>query len=95
MPDEVPIPTQPTAVASAVSQKIPDFWPSDPELWFAQAEALFAAQNITQEKTKFGHVVCVLPAQYSLEVRLERSMLLMAQQGYVGKNFKEHVLNLM
>jgi len=64
MPDEVDIPTQPTATANAISLKLPD-----PELWFAQAEALFAAQNITHEKTKFGHVVRVLPAQYASEVR--------------------------
>ena len=69
MPDEADIPTQPTAIANAVSLKLPDFWPSDPELWFAQAEALFTAQNITHEKTKFGHVVRVLPAQYASEVR--------------------------
>lgn len=69
MPDEADIPTQPTTSACAVSLKLPEFWPSDPELWFAQAEALFAAQNITQEKTKFGHVVRVLPAQYASEVR--------------------------
>ena len=36
----------PTATAYAVSLKLPD-----PELWFAQAEALFTAQNVTQEKT--------------------------------------------
>ena len=69
MPDEAAIPAQPTAVASAVSLKLPDFWASDPEPWFAQAEAKFAAQHITQEKTKFGHVVGVLPAQYVSEVR--------------------------
>ena len=39
------------------------------ELWFAQAEALFRAQNVTQEKTKFGHVVRVLPTRYASEVR--------------------------
>ena len=62
MPDEA-------ITTNAVSLKLPDFWPSDPELWFAQAEALFTAQNITQEKTKFAHVVRVLPAQYASEVR--------------------------
>ena len=30
---------------------------------------MFRAQNVTQEKTKFGHVVCVLPARYASEVR--------------------------
>lgn len=69
MPDEADSPTQPTAIANAVSLKLLDFWPSDPELWFAQAEALFATQNITHEKTKFGHVVRVLPAQCASEVR--------------------------
>ena len=68
MPDEAAIQAQTTVVASAVLPKLPDFWPSDPELWFAQAEALFAAQNITQEKTKFGHVVRVLPAEYAWEI---------------------------
>ena len=66
MPDEA---QQPTAIANAISLKLPDFWPSDPELWFAQAEALFDAQNITQEKTKFAHMVRVLLAQYASEVR--------------------------
>ena len=53
----------PTATAYAVSLKLPD-----PELWFAQAEALFRAQNVTEEKTKFGHVR-VLPGLYASEVR--------------------------
>ena len=30
---------------------------------------MFRAQNVTQEKTKFGHVVRVLPARYASEVR--------------------------
>ncbi len=53
----------------AIALKLPDFWPFDPELWFVQDEALFEAQNITQEKTKFAHVVRVLPARYASEVR--------------------------
>ena len=62
---------KPTVVVftNAVALKLPEFWPSDRELWFAQAEALFAAQNVRQEKTKFGHVVRVLPARYASEVR--------------------------
>ena len=58
-----------TPAITAVSLKLPEFWPSDPELCFAQAEALFSAQNISSETTRFGHVVRVLPAQYALEVR--------------------------
>ena len=60
---------QATANTYAISLKLPDFWPSDPELWFAQVEALFEAQNITQEKTKFAHVVRILLARYASEVR--------------------------
>ena len=60
---------QATAATYAISVKLPDFWPSDPELWFAQLEASFTAQKITQEQTKFAHVVRVLPARYASEVR--------------------------
>lgn len=69
MPDKAVQLAEPTTIASAVLLKLPDFWPSDPGLWFAQAEVLFTAQNITQEKMKFGHVVWVLSAQYASEVR--------------------------
>ncbi|XP_028404003.1 uncharacterized protein LOC114526611 [Dendronephthya gigantea] len=68
MTDEEQAP-QATATTYAISLKLPDFWPSDPELWFAQVEALFEALKITQEKTKFAHVVCVLPTRYASEVR--------------------------
>ena len=50
-----------TATTYAISLKLPDFWPSDPELWFAP--------KITQEQTKFAHVVRLLPARYASEVR--------------------------
>ena len=69
MPDEAAIWTQPTAAAGAVLLKLLDIWLSDPKHWLAQAQALFAAQNVTQEKTKFGHVVHILPVQYASEVR--------------------------
>ena len=59
---------QATATTHAISLKLPDFWPSDPELWFAQVEASFEAQRITQEQTKFAHVVRVLPARYASEI---------------------------
>lgn len=58
-------PGQSSTIANAVSLKLPEFWPSDPELSFAQAEALFQAQHIIQEKTKFNHVIRILTAQYA------------------------------
>lgn len=65
MPDEA---GQPTATAQTVSLKLPDFWPFDPEHWFAQAEALFTAKKITREKTRFDHFIRVLPAKYVSQV---------------------------
>ena len=40
---------QASATTYAISLKLLDFWPSDPELWFAQVEASFKAQKITHE----------------------------------------------
>ena len=56
MPNEADHLPQPTTIANAVLLKLLDLWLSDSELWFAQAEALFTAQNITQQKTKLNHV---------------------------------------
>lgn len=46
----------PAAVAS-VAVKLPDFWKSDPAMWFAQAEAQFALAGVTRDETKFYHIV--------------------------------------
>lgn len=45
------------AAAAAVAVKLPDFWKSDPTMWFAQAEAQFALGGVTQDVTKFHHIV--------------------------------------
>jgi hypothetical protein len=49
--------------------KIPPFWPTDPELWFAQIETQFALARITSDETKFYHVCGNLEAKYAAEVR--------------------------
>ena len=48
------------AKVSAVSVKLPPFWPDKAVLWFAQAESQFHLRSITVDKTKFAHVVTML-----------------------------------
>ena len=53
------------AKVSAVSLKLPPFWPSKATLWFAHAEAQFHLRNITVDKTKFAHVLTMLDSTSS------------------------------
>ena len=43
--------------AAAVSVKLPPFWPEKARFWFTIVEANFVTSRITDEKTKFYHVV--------------------------------------
>ncbi len=45
---------------NAVSLKLPTFWPEQPAVWFAQAEAQFTLRNITADDTKYHYVVAAL-----------------------------------
>ncbi len=60
----------PAAVnVNAVGVKLPDFWTSDPVMWFRQAEACFRRSNITVSGTKFDHVLMKLPEAVVISVR--------------------------
>ncbi|XP_058448895.1 uncharacterized protein LOC131428853 [Malaya genurostris] len=48
---------QAAALAAVVSVKLPDFWKTDPVMWFAQAESQFTLARVTSDETKFHHIV--------------------------------------
>ena len=59
------------ARVSAVSVKLPPFWPDKVKLWFAQAEAQFVIRNITVEQTRYAHVVSMLDsksAEFAMDI---------------------------
>lgn len=47
-------------MANAVSVKLPPFWSAQPTVWFHQAEAQFQLAQITQDATKYSHVIAAL-----------------------------------
>jgi hypothetical protein len=66
----VPPPPADAAVNVAhVAVKLPEFWTSDPDMWFFQAECAFNRSRITASYTKFEHVVMHLPEAVVVSVR--------------------------
>ncbi|GFO30143.1 transposon ty3-g Gag-Pol polyprotein [Plakobranchus ocellatus] len=54
---------------SAVSLKLPEFWTTSPEVWFARVEAQFGTQNISTDQTKYDYVVSALDVKTAEEVQ--------------------------
>lgn len=52
----------------AVAVHAAKFWPEKPALWFANMDAQFILRGITQEDTKYYHVVAQLDAKSAAEV---------------------------
>ena len=48
------------STVDAVSLKLPIFWSAGPSAWFAQVESQFALRGVTQDDTKYHHVVASL-----------------------------------
>ncbi|XP_065182576.1 uncharacterized protein LOC135813407 [Sycon ciliatum] len=67
-PADVPL-DQPVVQQSSVTIKLSPFWPKDSQLWFAQAEAVFATRKITRQLTKFQYVIGALEPEYAIEIR--------------------------
>ena len=49
--------------------RIPPFWASDPEMWFAQIEIQFALAKVASDETKFHYVAGNMDSKYAAEVR--------------------------
>ena len=56
------------AQVGRIAVKLAKFWPDKASLWFVQAEAQFTLGQITQEKTKFAHVVTMLDSSTADQV---------------------------
>ena len=58
----------PGAAIYRVAVRLPPFWPDRPGLWFAQAEAQFELASVTNERTKFNHIISQLDYRHAAEV---------------------------
>ena len=56
---------------NSIAVRLPNFWVTSPELWFAQVEANFDTRHpkITVDSSKYNHVLQVLPQEVLTEVR--------------------------
>ena len=43
-----------------IAVKLPDFWTTNPEIWFYQAEAQFALRHVVSDETKYYYALVAL-----------------------------------
>jgi hypothetical protein len=58
----------PTSTVTHVAVKLSEFWTSDPELWFDQADSVFRQANETASLTKYDHTLAHLPERLLVSV---------------------------
>ena len=58
--------TDPTT--SAVTVKLPTFWPAQPTIWFVQAEAQFVLHGINNDSTKYYHILATLDQDTAVRI---------------------------
>lgn len=49
-----------SSISAVTMRKLPPFWKENPVLWFAQVEAMFSLSRISNEDTKYGHIIANL-----------------------------------
>jgi hypothetical protein len=59
----------PAAPVNHVSVKLAEFYLSDPEMWFTQADSMFRRANITCSLTKYDYTIQKLPCDVLVSVR--------------------------
>lgn len=59
----------PVDSVSTINLRLPEFWPTDPAVWFAQVEAQFSNHKIAGQVARFNYVVASLPPLIAMEVR--------------------------
>lgn len=57
------------SAVNAVAVRLPKFLDFNPELWFAQCEAVFELSRVTSEKTKFNHCISKLEPEVLRKVQ--------------------------
>ena len=55
-------------VVAAAPVKLPTFWPQEPRAWFAQVDSQFHTKNVTNDATKYHHLVSALDAKTVVRV---------------------------